>query len=79
MLNGDAGEYLFWKLFDVPQEQLRIEWIVAGTPSEKYEPRDFAPCAVICEGCGVDQPSIRGMDLFSLENGYTLYMNPVEE
>jgi len=79
MLNGDAGEYLFWKLFNIPLEQLRIEWIVAGTPSEKYESDDFTPCTVICEGCGSDQPSIRGLNLFSLENGYALYLNPIGE
>jgi energy-coupling factor transporter transmembrane protein EcfT len=73
MLNGDAGEYLFWHLFDLPQDELRIEWIVAGTPSERYKPLDFQPCAIICEGC--DQQSVRDLGLFSLENGYALYQN----
>jgi hypothetical protein len=76
MLSGDAGEYLFWKLFDAPLKELRIEWIVAGTPSERYKPMDFQPCAVICDGCGADQAEIRGLNLFSIVNDYALYMNP---
>jgi hypothetical protein len=78
MLNGDAGEYLFWRLFTAPIEKLRIEWIVAGTPSDRYKPMDFEPCAVICEGCGADQTSIRGLNLFSTGYGYSLYMTAVD-
>ncbi|MBN2257219.1 MAG: hypothetical protein JW704_05275, partial [Anaerolineaceae bacterium] len=74
MLNGDAGEYLFWHLFSQPHDDLRIEWIVAGTPSARYKPMDFQPCAVICEGC--DQASVRDLELFSLADGYSLYLNP---
>lgn len=75
MLNGDSGEYLFWRLFHLPQQELRIEWIVSGTPSARYKPVDFTPCAVICEGCGSEQASIRGLRLFTMEAGYALYMN----
>jgi hypothetical protein len=74
MLNGDAGEYLFWQLFRTPLSKLRIEWIVAGTPSERYKPMDFEPCEVICEGCSAEQATIRDLPLFSLENGYALYL-----
>jgi hypothetical protein len=79
MLNGDAGEYLFWRLFTVPIEMLRIEWIVAGTPSDRYKPMDFEPCAVICEGCGAERTSIRGLNLFSAAYGYSLYMNASDQ
>jgi hypothetical protein len=79
MLNGDAGEYLFWRLFTIPMDKLRIEWIVAGTPSDRYKPMDFEPCAVICEGCGADQTSIRGLNLFSAGYGYGLYMNMADQ
>jgi hypothetical protein len=79
MLNGDSGEYLIWKLFMLPQEFLRIEWIVAGTPSERYEPDDFSPCAVICEGCGSEKLTIRGLKLISTENEFGLYLNPIGE
>jgi hypothetical protein len=76
---GDSGEYLFWNLFHVPWEQLRIEWIVAGTASEKYKPDDFTPCAVICQDCGSETPSIRGLDLYLVESDFALYMNPKSE
>ncbi len=79
ILLGDSGEYLIWTLFHVPQDQLRIEWIVAGTASVKYEPDDFTPCAVICQDCGPETPSIRGLNLYLVNNDFALYMNPINE
>jgi hypothetical protein len=67
MLYGEDPEYLYWAALGNPSSHTRIEWIVAGTPSARYEPDDFHPCAIICEGCQPDQSEIRGLPFF-LEN-----------
>ncbi len=79
MLLGDSGEYLIWSLFHAPVDRIRIEWIVAGTPSAKYEPDDFTPCAVICQDCGPETPSIRGLNFYLVVKDFALYMNPINE
>ncbi len=67
MLWGDDPEYLFWKLLGAPRNNLRIEWIVSGAPSDRYRPTDFQPCAVICRDCTQSQ-NIRG-NLFAGQYG----------
>jgi 4-amino-4-deoxy-L-arabinose transferase-like glycosyltransferase len=51
MLPGGEIEYQVWALMGAPSEDLRIEWIVAGTPSARYQAAPFQPCAVYCLEC----------------------------
>lgn len=75
MLWGDDGEYLFWWLLGTPRNDLRIEWIVSGTPSARYKPSNFQPCAVVCQGCDRSQ-TIRG-NLFDGNYGnIELFLKP---
>ena len=74
ILHGDDPEYLYWVAMEAPRDTLRVEWIVAGTPSTRYRPDDFQPCAVLCKGCGVDTTPIRGLPLNFETSGYTVYM-----
>lgn len=74
VLHGDDPEYLYWVSLGAPSEYLRVEWIVSGTPSTRYTPGDFQPCAVLCKGCGVDPTPIRGLPLNFETSGYTVYM-----
>ena len=74
VLHGDDPEYLYWIALGAPRENLRIEWIVSGTPSTRYTPGDFQPCAILCKGCGVDPSSMRGLPLYTETSGYTVYM-----
>jgi hypothetical protein len=62
-LSGNAAEYPLWAYMQAPDKNLEIEWIVSGTPSEKYEDPDFSPCAVICEGCPADRTEIRSLPI----------------
>jgi hypothetical protein len=75
MLPGDDPEYFYWVLLGAPRNSLRIEWIVSGTPSTRYQPNDFQPCAVLCKGCGVDPTPIQGLPLHFETSGYTVYMD----
>ncbi|MBN2148976.1 MAG: DUF2142 domain-containing protein [Anaerolineales bacterium] len=77
MLSGSNAEYLLWALMGAPRHSLQIEWIVAGTPSERYEDENFQPCAIICQKCAPDQESIRGLPMIYNRNNYQLYMAPV--
>ena len=51
MLGGDDPEYLWWVLLGAPKPDLRLEWLVSGTPSARFEDKTFQPCAVICTSC----------------------------
>jgi hypothetical protein len=74
MLHGDDPEYWYWVALGAPRDTLRIEWIVSGTPSTRYQPDDFQPCAVLCKGCGADPTPMRGLPLDFETSGYTVYM-----
>ncbi len=50
-LSGNGAEYPIWVLMGAPRSDLEIEWLVSGTPSERYRKPDFEPCAVICQRC----------------------------
>lgn len=62
-LPGTAAEYPLWVFLGAPDPGLRIEWLVAGTPSAQYAVQDFQPCGVICEGCSEDQMEMWGLPL----------------
>lgn len=68
MLGGSAMEYLFWAELGAPRNDLEIEWIVSGTPSERYVREDFSPCAIVCEKCPQDMLVVRGLPV-SIEQG----------
>lgn len=76
MLPGYSAEYPLWVLLGAPNRQLAVHWIVAGTPSEEYEPAEFAPCAVICENCPTEWSEIRGLPLEYERGPYRLYLDP---
>jgi hypothetical protein len=78
MLGGSAMEYLLWAQLGAPRNDLEIEWIVNGTPSERYVQDAFSPCAVICEKCPQDMIVVRGLPV-SLEQGdLRLYASDTE-
>jgi len=75
-LSGNAPEYLLWVVMGAPRPDLRMGWIVDGTPSARYADPDFAPCAVVCdESCPADWTTIRGLPLAYERAGYRLYLS----
>jgi hypothetical protein len=79
MLGGNSAEYPLWVLLGAPQEGLRLEWIVAGTASARFEDRSFEPCAVICDNsCPRDWERVRGLPLRYEQSGFRLFMAPAE-
>jgi hypothetical protein len=75
MLGGDAAEYPLWPYLGAPRKDLTIEWIVAGTPSERYRRADFEPCAVVCDGsCPAEWASVRGLPLRLDVSGFRLFL-----
>jgi hypothetical protein len=62
-LSGNGAEYPIWVLMGAPRPDLEIEWLVGGTPSEKYTKPDFEPCAVICQHCPDSWDSVRGLPM----------------
>jgi hypothetical protein len=74
-LSGNAPEYLLWSVLGAPRQDLRVEWIVGGTPSARFADPDFAPCAVVCdESCPADWTTIRGLPLAYERAGYRLFL-----
>ena len=73
-ISGAGAEYPYWVLLGAPREDLRIEWIVAGTPSAQYSDASFKPCAIICDTCG-DAPSYQGLPLLTQFGKINLYEN----
>lgn len=72
MLKGGSAEYPLWVLMDAPRDdRLQMGWIVSG-PSAKYEPPEFRPCAVVCEGCS--QPSLNGLQSVYNDNTFQLFL-----
>jgi hypothetical protein len=76
MLSGDAAEYPLWPLLGDPKERIRIEWLVAGTPSARYRDPNFQPCAVVCDfSCPDGWTEVRGLPLALDTAGYRLYLS----
>jgi hypothetical protein len=74
-LSGNAPEYLTWAVLGAPRPDLRVEWIVAGTPSARFADPEFAPCAVVCdESCPAEWTTIRGLPLAYERAGYRLFL-----
>jgi hypothetical protein len=74
MLGGHAAEYPIWSLLGAPRDDLRIEWLVGGTPSAGLADADLNPCAILCDGCEEQGETIRGLPLNYARSGYRLYM-----
>lgn len=75
MLKGSAAEYPLWVYLGSPNGDLKIEWLIAGTPSEAYIDPDFQPCAVICDtSCADDMQYVRGLPLYDSKSGYRTFM-----
>jgi hypothetical protein len=72
-ISGAGAEYPYWVLLKAPREDLRIEWIVAGTPSARYSDPNFEPCAVICDTCD-DTSTYRGLPLVDAQGKIRLYL-----
>jgi hypothetical protein len=72
-ISGAGAEYPYWVLLGAPRDDLRIEWIVAGTPSARYTDPNFEPCAVICDTCD-DASSYRGLPLVAVKGKIRLYL-----
>ncbi len=75
-LGGNAPEYLMWALLDAPRPDLRVEWFVSGGPPGLTVSPDFAPCAVICQGCAADRLEFQGLPLAYSRDRYKLFMAP---
>ncbi len=76
MLGGDDPEYLWWVLLGAPREQLRIEWLVKGTPSDQFADPGFKPCAVVCTSCPGDWKTAFGIPLDFQSGNLRLFLEP---
>ena len=79
LLAGNGVEYPFWTMLNAPRKDLRMEWIVKDTPSEKLADKDFNPCAVICENCMLDDERFRGLPMVHARAPYRLYLKELGE
>ena len=75
---GGTTEYQIWAILGAPYEDVRLEWIVAGTPSTAYEDPDFRPCLIVCHTCPSDQTEIKGLERVVMGNTYSIYSNSLE-
>ena len=73
-LSGNGVEYPIWALLGAPRASLQIEWIVAGTSSERYAKPDFHPCAVICHRCPSDWTTVRSLPQTYEYGSYRLFL-----
>jgi hypothetical protein len=78
MLGGGQAEYPLWVYLGAPRRVVRIEWLVKGTPSEKYTNPAFQPCAIICEQCYGPAwgDTLRGLPLAYDDGTFRLYLRP---
>jgi hypothetical protein len=76
MLGGDDPEYLWWVLLGAPNPQLRIEWLVSGTPSAAFADPRFKPCAVICKSCSADWKAAFGLPRTYQAEDLSLFLKP---
>ncbi len=70
---GGAVEYEIWSALDAPRENLRIDWLVAGTPSAAYNDESFTPCLIVCVQCSSDLSEIRGLVPIYSDPIYVIY------
>jgi hypothetical protein len=76
-LAGGGAEYPWWVFLGAPDPGLRIEWIVSGTPSARFEDPSFSACAVVCDSsCPAEWTRVRGLPLVFEDQGYRLFLQP---
>ena len=73
MLGGASPEYYWWMELGAPKNAPRIEWLVRGTPSVRYDNISDQACAVICEDCTAVN-SIRNMPKVYSADNFDLFM-----
>jgi len=71
---GGSLSYLYWHALDKPNDDFRIEYLVAGTPSARYADDTFEPCAVICEDCPSEQVVYNDLPLNKDYGYFKLYL-----
>lgn len=71
---GGGLEYPLWALLGAPDADLRLEWLVAGTPSEIYRDPSYQPCAVICQHC-TESEIYAGLPLAYERTEFRLFMD----
>ena len=76
MLGGDDPEYLWWVLLHAPKTGLRLEWMVKGTPSDRFSDPSFQPCAVVCTSCPTAWQSAFGLPLDYQSGNLRLFLQP---
>jgi hypothetical protein len=75
MLGGDDPEYLWWvELGGAPNQNWRLEWIVSGTPSDRFADPAFKPCAVICTSCPTEWKAFKDLPLQYQSSGLRLFL-----
>jgi hypothetical protein len=67
-------EYPLWSLLGAPRQDLKIEWLVAGTASARYSDAGFTPCAVVCEKCPESWSTVRGLPERYHYGSFRLYL-----
>lgn len=72
-LDGSGQEYPLWVLMGAPDPDLRLDWFVAGTPSEIYRDVTHRPCAIICQHCPTADV-YAGLPLVYERTEFQLYM-----
>ena len=73
-ISGSQAEYPLWPLLGAPDPDLWIEWIVTGTPSQRYRDPEFQPCAVICQDCE-ETTSYGDLSLVYEKSGFSLFLD----
>ncbi len=76
MLGGDDPEYLWWVLLGAPRSQVRLEWLVKGTPSDRFADLSFKPCAIICTSCEAGAETIDDLPLAFQSGDLRLFLKP---
>jgi hypothetical protein len=73
-LPGNGLEYPLWSMLGAPRQDLRIEWLVAGTASARYTDERFTPCAVVCEKCPESWTTVRELPERYHYGSFRLYL-----
>jgi hypothetical protein len=75
MISGAGAEYPIWVYLGAPRDNLRIEWIISGSPTEKYRDLSFDPCAAICQYCPKDWETFRELPLVFQGSSFRLFLS----
>lgn len=78
LFSGNGVEYPLWSFLDAPDANLRIEWIVKGTYSDRYSADEFSPCAIVCENCTFQGDTLQGLKAAFERAPYRLYLKADE-